>query len=207
MNACGAESMKAGRTVQVTVADGSVRGQWAVVFRSEAVPGTLAVFAGVLTLAGADIVSATVTRSRDDSVTDVFEVQPPAECPDPAPDLAAQLAEQAAAGLADERALHERIRGLRTPTPPSMLPPTVEVVADSEISSGIIVRAADRPGLLHDIAHVLSAHGMRARSLSALTFNGRAHDTFRIVDTTGMAPRDSAVLAELQTALLHELRI
>jgi UTP:GlnB (protein PII) uridylyltransferase len=66
-----------------------------------------------------------------------------------------------------------------------------------------MVRAADRVGLLHDLALALSSLGLDIRSVTALTSDGVARDTFRVVDAFGQPPRDPGLLARTQAAMLE----
>lgn len=184
-----------GRTVKAEVERGRGLGDWIVKFESEAVPGTLAIFAGVLTLARLDITSAIVRKSGDGKVHDEFEVTPADGRILDASEgwTLAAAASRAMAGTLD---LHGRLaaaRAAHAPTASSWT--TVEMMEDSELSTGIRVRTPDRPGLLHDIAFVLTKHGMRTRAITVITFGGEARDTFRIVDTYGDAPRGARLVA------------
>ncbi len=192
----------AARTVHAEVERGSVLGSWRVAFRSEAVPGTLAVFAGVLSLARLDISSALVSKRADGTVHDAFDVHPlegAALCPADAEGLARAAAD----AMAGKLNLGLELRDLRRRFPAtSSAAPVVEIVTDSEFTTGVKVRAADRPGLLYDIASALTRHGMRTRSLTVLTFGGQANDTFRVVDSAGAAPTSAPALERLRADLL-----
>lgn len=194
-------TMSFARTVSVSVAPGSHEGVWTVTFESEAVPGTLAVFAGTLALARLDIVSAMV-RAGNGLVTDVFDVAP-LDGAAVTPEDGETLAIIATEALNGRRDLAVALRALRRTLPPASGPsPRVEVRTDSSLTTGVNVVAPDRVGLLHDIAATLTAHRFRTRSLSALSFSGAAHDTFRIVDADGNPPTELATLDRLKTALI-----
>lgn len=194
-------TMSFARTVSVSVSAGSHAGVWTVTFESEAVPGTLAVFAGTLALARLDIVSAMV-RAGNGTVTDVFGVAPLDDAA-VTPEDGETLAIIATEALNGRRDLAVALRALRRVLPPASGPsPRVEIHTDSTLTTGVRVVAPDRVGLLHDIAATLTAHRFRTRSLSALSFSGAAHDTFRIVDADGRPPTELSTLDRLQKALV-----
>lgn len=188
--------------VSVSVERGSGFGHWNVTFESVAVPGALAVFAGALALSRLDIASAVVRKTRDDKVIDSFDVAP-IDGVGFGPEHAAGLAAIAASGLRGERDLDAELRAMRPHDPVAELstPVRVETCTESEFTTGVVVRAGDRLGLLHDIAATLTRHGLRTRSLTALTYGGRAHDSFRVVGGDGRPPKDPALLAVLSTEL------
>jgi [protein-PII] uridylyltransferase len=59
------------------------------------------------------------------------------------------------------------------------------------------VRATDRVGLLHDLAHAISDAGFDIRWAKVLTSNGVAEDAFLIVGPDGTAPTHPGELGHL----------
>jgi [protein-PII] uridylyltransferase len=191
------------RTVDATVEPGPTPGTWSVGFRSEAVSGTLAAFAGTLTAARLDIISAVIRRSSDGSVTDTFDVEPLDGSVLGESD-GRRLAAAATEVLNGRRDLAGELLELRRAYPPRLgIVPRVDTQTDSELTTGIKVMAADRPGLLYDLTCVLSRHGFRTRALSVLTYAGKAHDTFRVVDADGAPPKDPLALSRVRLELLQ----
>lgn len=185
------------QTVQAAVDRSGTFGAWTVRFESEAVPGTLAVFAGVLSLRRLDIVSALIRKTAEGRVIDTFEVHPLEGADFSAAD-APGLAEEAVAAMNGANTLGVQLRALRQRYPATETTlPIIEVMTDSSLTTGVKVRAADRPGLLYDIASTLTAHCLRTRSVTALTFGGHAYDTFRVVDSCGEPPQGERELAAL----------
>ncbi len=180
---------------------GAVPGTAVVVFEGAAIPGTLAAYAGVLTLAGLDILSATVMK-RGDVVHDTFEVRVPSRS-GLSETVVAELARQADAVLEGRSTLDSALRARRNFFSAVAFTAEVEVDLSSEITTGFRVRAADRPGLLHDLASALSSAGLRTRSVSVLTIAGVARDTFRVVDASGLPPRDAETIERVRQALLR----
>lgn len=195
------DTLDVARTVTAQVEPGVTPGTWTVTFRSQAVPGTLTAFAGTLAVARLDIISATVRVSEEGTVSDTFDVVP-LKGATLGPDDGDRLAAVAAAVLNGESDLTADLCELRSLFPSrDVVAPLVETHTDSSITTGIKVIAADRPGLLHDIAATLTAHGLRTRSLVAVTFTGRAYDTFRVVDSAGETPTDAVLLETLREEL------
>ncbi len=64
--------------------------------------------------------------------------------------------------------------------------------------------AADRPGLLFDIAEVLAKHGIRLHTAKIATLGDRVEDTFLL---TGAALSQDAVVLKVERALLERLQI
>lgn len=192
------------RELRVGVAPGPAEGTWTVTFEAPAVAGLLALFAGTLTAERLDIISALVNVRANGTVSDSFDVIPLAH-ETFGPDDAARIEARAAAALADGSSLETELHELRSrhPGPAIVEPPHVELSTDSELSLGIKVVCADRPGLLYDIASTLTSHRLRTRSIAVLTFRQRAHDTFRVVDGTGKPPKDPHLLEELKESLLR----
>jgi [protein-PII] uridylyltransferase len=192
------------RTVSVVIERGATLGRWDVTFQSEAVPGTLAVFAGVLALSRLDIASAIVRRDGDISVRDTFDVMP-IDGATLGPEHEALLASLAADALCGRRDLEADLRAARRTMPPKRagVAAAVNVSTDSELTTGITVRAADRLGLLHDIAASLTRYGLRTRSLTVLTYGGQAHDSFRVVGADGLPVRDKSLLCAVHADLMR----
>ena len=191
------------RMVEADVQAGPAPGTWTVTFRTDAAPGTLAAFAGALASARLDIISAVIRLAADGTVTDSFDVATLDDSSLEDPD-AARLGALAAGVLNGHRDLASELRELRRRFPAQDgIDPRVEFNTDSSLTTGITVVAAERPGLLYDIASTLSRHGLRARAVGVLTHTGQAHDTFRVVDPSGAPPKDPALLERLRDELLR----
>lgn len=191
------------RTATAEVTRGTTLGTWDVTFESEALPGTLAVFAGVLALSRLDISAAIMRCAAGERVRDTFTVSPLYGTRFSADD-SESLAATVTSVLRGQIDLERDLRLARRETDGSLLavPAHVVVKADSAFTTGINVRAADRLGLLHDIAATLTRHGLRTRAITVLTYGGMAHDSFRVVDGTGSAVNDGEVLDRVRAELL-----
>lgn len=188
----------------VDVERGAHPGSWIVTIAAPAVPGSLARLSGALTLCDLDIRWAAVRLMGDGTVRDSFEVaamRPGADADGIRECVVRTIARVASGGLDLERTLRDRC--------PPRCPRdhvTVELDLDSAITTGVRLRAPDRPGLLHDAALTISMNGFRVRSITVLTVGGVARDTFRIVDGDGRAPAGDARLRVLVAELAERCR-
>ena len=65
----------------------------------------------------------------------------------------------------------------------------------------VVVTAADRVGLLHDLAHAIDAAGYDIRRAMITTVHGVARDTFELTDAEGAPPEPDVLSASLGEAL------
>ncbi len=115
-----------------------------------------------------------------------------------------------------EHDLAEILKSRITLTPPSRgrlsrqvkhfpIVPEVEIRADERGSQYVMsITAADRPGLLFDIARILSQHGIDLQTAKINTLGERAEDTFLI---SGAELAQAATLVRLEQELLTTLQI
>ncbi len=83
--------------------------------------------------------------------------------------------------------------------------PEVEIRADERGSQYLMsITAADRPGLLFDVARILSEHGIDLQTAKINTLGERAEDTFLI---SGAELAQAATLVRLEQELLKTLQI
>ena len=156
-----------------------------VTFRATDVPGTLAAFAGTLTVNGLDIVSAVIGRSNEGTLTDSFGVVPRAGRTLNEQD-AAVLARCAVDVLSGSRDIERELREIRaTFVAGEGIETKVEVNTQSEMSTGVDISCPDRPGLLYDMASALVTHRAQTRAISVLGFNRKARVSFRLVNQEG----------------------
>jgi [protein-PII] uridylyltransferase len=85
------------------------------------------------------------------------------------------------------------------------LTPSVSIRTDESRRHWILsVGAADRSGLLYDIACVLSRHGVRLHTAKIATLGERVEDTFLL---SGAELEKTATLVRLEQELLDVLKI
>lgn len=172
-------------------------------------PGLFAALAAALSTAGADVVGARVATAGDGTALDVFEVRDGAGLP---------------YGRAEPRRLKQLLaqlesaaHGDRTPEPAASVEisrrraafrvrPVVLIDARASDTAVVIeVSGADRPGLLAELARVLSAHRLSIRSAHVASFGERAVDSFYVVDEQGLKPAVGSRTDALRTALVTVL--
>gem|GEM_PF-3883307 len=191
------------RPTTAAVSPGPDPGTWTIKFHINDSAGALAATAGALALARLDIFSALISRASVSGVPEVsFDVRPLGETRS-APIDAEELATSAEQILRGEKNMVAEIAKLRQEFPvKASVSPKVDLDLGSELSTGIKVVCADRPALVYNITEILGRHRLHTRAFSILMFRGCAHASFRIVDSTGVPPKNSLVLGALRAELL-----
>ncbi len=160
-------------------------------------PGTFAGIAGAIALSGLDILGATAFAGPGATVLDTFTVAP-ATLAEVGPETWAALERHLAAAAEGHLDLRVRLAERRRHYPArSRGRATVETRTDSAFATAVSVSAPDRPGLLFDIADEIAYAGLAITRVVARTRDGRARDTFHVVDADGLAPADPGLLGHL----------
>lgn len=170
-------------------------------------PGLFGRVAGVLALAGMDVLGADVW-SHDGMALEVFKVASPAD-PERAWGAVRRDLEPALAG---QFALTARLaaRARANPRSGSALPgvatPAVRIDNDMTRSATVIeVVADDAVGLLATIGQTLTELGLDIRSAKVQTLGPQVVDTFYVTDASGAKVTDDAHLGEVHRALGHAI--
>jgi [protein-PII] uridylyltransferase len=187
--------------------------------RDEARPGFFARITGVLLARGLQILDARLTTLPGGTVIDRFEVidpdhrgePPPSECRN---EVAAELRE-VLLGRRDVRPPAPRRygsdpSGSGSHRPVAETPPAPEVQIDNLSSSRytiIDVFAADRAGLLHDLARTLLDLGLSVGLARVTTQAARALDVFYVTDPDGSKLTDESRLESVRTRLIGAITI
>jgi len=152
--------------------------------------GLLAMLAGVMALAGLDILAVEAVGTRSGIALDTFTVRSATLAPI-GTDNWSRLDRLLEAALRDRLAigvrLNERRRHYRTS---SMGIDRVEVLANDPYAAVVRIRATDRAGLLYDIARAMAESGLEIRSMTATTRHDTADDVFRVTDSNGQVPEE-----------------
>jgi [protein-PII] uridylyltransferase len=190
------------RTVKVQISDGHVPGTYTINLETTQIPGTLAGLAGTLLAARLNIISAVVSVGGDRTMRNIFDVVP-------LDGRVLDSTDEAELGaLAVDFLLGRRSLGTELGDVKSLLEhdhevvPQVDVSTDSDLTTGINISCADRPGLLYDVVSTLTAHGLCTSSLSVHTYRGRASHAFRVVDAERKPMRNASLLQAVRKDLL-----
>ena len=167
-------------------------------------PGLFATLAGVLSLSGLDILGASAHTTTRGVALDSFTVGP-ATLADVGHDTWTGLERRLSAAVEGKLAVPVRLAERRAHYASAERRASVQVDIDAsgDFSATVGVRAADRVGLLHDLAVAVAHSGLDIRSATAVSADGVAYDTFRVVDGCGEPPHDAELLTALRDALLE----
>ncbi|MEY2565848.1 MAG: [protein-PII] uridylyltransferase [Actinomycetota bacterium] len=170
-------------------------------------PGLFARVAGVLTLHGLDVRSASAA-GEDGMAVEVFDTDAPFGPPDHAR-VEADLVKAVSGRLALDARLAERARtyGSRRPTAAAG-PGAPRVTFDNDASataSVVEVRAPDRTGVLYRITRALADCDLDVRSALVATLGPEVIDVFYVTDSTGAKLVDADHQREIEHAVLAEL--
>lgn len=187
---------------RTAVRPGPLPGTFAVSVAAPDRPELFSRVAGAITLAGLDILAAGAHGAPDGLALDSFTVRSATGAPIAEATWAA-LDRFLTAALADRFDLETRLaqRARDYAARPARVRPRVTLDSSRGWATAVTVRAADRVGLLHDVAREISAEGLDIRWANVVTRNSVALDTFHVVDASGQALDDPGVLGHLSMRL------
>lgn len=181
----------------VAVAPGPAAGAWRLSVAAPDRPGLFATLCGALCLSGLDIHAADAWDAHGGVALDVFVVRSDTRATVDTATWAA-FERHLAAGLADPAGLATRLAERRRHYPAHSRARTlVRVEETGAYATAVRVRAADRPGLLYDIARAFADTGLRLTWARAITRTGVANDVFHVTDETGQPVSDAGALGHL----------
>jgi [protein-PII] uridylyltransferase len=159
-------------------------------------PRLLALFAGCCASAGANIIGAQISTTRDGYAIDTFSLQRAFTEQEDEDRRAAQIRRTIEKVLRGEMRLREALRK-KKPVERRIGAFTVEpeVMITNSLSDRftvIEVAGRDRPGLLYDLTTALSDLQLDINSAHITTFGEKAVDTFYLTDLTGKKVIDPA---------------
>lgn len=182
---------------RTAVGPGPAPGSWRVSVAACDRSGLFAAICGALSLSGLDIMGADAFDAHLGVAIDVFVVRS---------DTLAEIdtATWAAfdrhldAALADPAGLAVRLAERQRHYPARARVRTRVEIRDSGVyATAVEVRAADRVGLLYDLALAFAQTGLQIRWARALTKDGVARDAFHVTDAFGEPVDDPGVLGHL----------
>jgi len=179
------------------VTPGPAAGTWRVTVAAPDRRGLFASIAGAFALAGLDILSADAFSAPDGVALDVFVVRPDTLAEARTSTWAA-FERYLAAALDDHLALDVRLAERRRHyAPAAAAAPTVSTERTASYATALYVTAADRVGLLYDLARALEESGLDIRWAKATTRGPLVRDVFHVVDASGEPVEDAGVLGHL----------
>jgi [protein-PII] uridylyltransferase len=171
-------------------------------------PGLLARMAGSIALSGLSILSAQAFTTEDGVAIDLFVVEPAyhGEIDEERWRLVRQTLRKALEG---RLSLEYRVREKRRhyPSPSAEVPTEVRVLNDaSDFATVVEVEAADRLGLLFDLARTFEELHLDVSLAKVATYGPRVVDAFYIRDLYGQKIEDREHADEIHKAILSRLR-
>jgi [protein-PII] uridylyltransferase len=165
-------------------------------------PGLVALIAGPLALCGLDILDAEVLAGPDGTALDAFTVVSATLAPVDHWRWSA-LRRTLGAALDGHLSLSVRLAERRRHYAPAVSGLAPEIAFDASQAEVVTmtVRAADRTGLLYDIADEVARAGFSITWAKASVRDGVATDTLRLEDTAGTASHDPGRLGHLAIRL------
>jgi [protein-PII] uridylyltransferase len=162
--------------------------------------------AGCLTATGINILGTYVYTTRTGLALEVYRVNTPAGSEEDRRAVWKRFEEALEKALRGELRVGELIAGRRRPIgaaqPPRPTPPTVGVRNDvSDFYTVIDVTADDRLGLLYDLTHTLSEHGLEIYVSKATTVLDQVADTFYVKDEERRRLSDPKAIEALREAI------
>ncbi|HET9935554.1 MAG TPA: [protein-PII] uridylyltransferase [Methyloceanibacter sp.] len=196
------------KPIATHIATDAFRGVTEITLLAPNHPRLLAMVAGACTGAGANIVDAQISTTRDGMALDTISVEREFDAEDEE-----RRAEKIAATI--ERLLTGEVRlsdlvAMRRKPKPRLSAFTVEpqVIIDNTLSDALTVievNGLDRPGLLYDVTREISDLNLDIASAHIATFGEKAVDVFYVTDLIGKKitskTRESAIRERLLKAL------
>jgi [protein-PII] uridylyltransferase len=172
-------------------------------------PRLLAMVAGACTGAGANIVDAQISTTRDGMALDTISLEREFDRTEDEERRAERIAATIERLLNGDARLSEVIATRRKPKPRlSAFTVEPQVVIDNTLSDALTVievNGLDRPGLLYDVTREISDLNLDIASAHIATFGEKAVDVFYVTDLTGKKitskTRESAIRERLLKAL------
>jgi [protein-PII] uridylyltransferase len=173
-------------------------------------PRLLAMVAGACTGAGANIVDAQISTTRDGMALDTIHLEREFDHAEDEERRAARIASSIEKLLKGEVGLAEVVATKKKPKARlSAFTVEPQVVIDNTLSDALTVieiNGLDRPGLLYDVTRTISDLNLDIASAHIATFGEKAVDVFYVTDLTGKkitsSSRESMIRDRLTKALV-----
>ena len=187
---------------------GARAGTWELTIVAADRPGLLARMAGSVALAGLSILSAQAFTTEDGVALDLFVVEPAfhGEIDEERWRVVRHSLRKALEG---RLSLEYRVREKRRhyPKPTGDVPSEVRVLNDaSDVATVVEVEAADRLGLLFDLARTFEELHLDVSLAKVATYGPKVIDAFYVRDLYGQKVEDAEHAEEVRRAILSRLR-
>jgi [protein-PII] uridylyltransferase len=179
----------AGKTLVTQISTDAFRGVTEITLLAPNYPRLLAMVAGACTGAGANIMDAQISTTRDGMALDTIHLQREFERAEDEERRAQRIALTIERLLKGEARLADVLAGQKKPKARlSAFTVEPQVVIDNTLSDALTVievNGLDRPGLLYDVTREISDLNLDIASAHIATFGEKAVDVFYVTDLTG----------------------
>ena len=197
------------RPIVTHIATDAFRGVTEITLLAPNHPRLLAMVAGACTGAGANIVDAQISTTRDGMALDTIHLEREFDHAEDEERRARKIAVTIERLLSGEARLADVVLTKRKPKPKlSAFTVEPQVVIDNTLSDALTVieiNGLDRPGLLYDVTREISDLNLDIASAHIATFGEKAVDVFYVTDLTGKKitskSRETAIRERLLKAL------
>jgi [protein-PII] uridylyltransferase len=197
------------KPIATHIATDAFRGVTEITLLAPNHPRLLAMVAGACTGAGANIVDAQISTTRDGMALDTISVEREFDHAEDEERRAEKIAATIERLLTGEVRLSDVVAMRRKPKPRlSAFTVEPQVVIDNTLSDALTVievNGLDRPGLLYDVTREISDLNLDIASAHIATFGEKAVDVFYVTDLIGKKitskTRESAIRERLLKAL------
>jgi [protein-PII] uridylyltransferase len=201
-----------GRSVVVHISTDAFRGVTEVTLLAPNHPRLLAMVAGACTGAGANIVDAQISTTRDGMALDTIHLEREFDRADDEERRARKIATNIERMLRGEARAADVVQSKKKPKSRlSAFTVEPQVVIDNTLSDALTVievNGLDRPGLLYDVTREISDLNLDIASAHIATFGEKAVDVFYVTDLTGKkitsATRESLIRERLTKVLVAQ---
>lgn len=178
---------------------------WEVVFVAPDRPGLFAAVCGALASTGMSILKAEAFANEEGQVLDTFTFADPTRTLELNPSEVDTVRKRVLAAIKSSADVEKWLKARPRPKPRLEIKPIVAVDSNATQTASLVeVVAADRPGLLYDLASVIAKHGCSIDVVLIDTEAQKALDTFYV--TKGGLRLDAEEATGLKDALLEVCR-
>jgi [protein-PII] uridylyltransferase len=199
-----------GKSLVTHIATDAFRGVTEITLLAPNHPRLLALVAGACTGAGANIVDAQISTTRDGMALDTIHLEREFDQAEDEERRARRIAVTIEKLLKGESRLADVVAAKRKPKPKlSAFTVEPQVAIDNTLSDALTVieiNGLDRPGLLYDVTREISDLNLDIASAHIATFGEKAVDVFYVTDLTGKKITSSSREASIRERLLKALQ-